>query len=99
MLAAVGVSARVVGVDAFTNYPADMAAKPKVSSSDGSPNVEQIIALNPDLVLSWGQFTTQADTALLQAHINVIALPVDDLAGHTDRDSPCRAIDPYVCHG
>lgn len=81
MLAAVGVSARVVGVDAFTNYPADMAAKPKVSSSDGSPNVEQIIALNPDLVLSWGQFTTQADTALLQAHINVISLPVADLQG------------------
>lgn len=81
MLAAVGASARVVGVDAFTNYPAELAAKPKVSSSDGSPNVEQIIALNPDLVLSWGQFTTQADTALLQAHINVIALPVADLEG------------------
>ena len=81
MLAAVGVSARVVGVDAFTNYPADMAAKPKVSGSDGSPNVEQIIALNPDLVLSWGQFTTQADTALIQAQINVIALPVADLQG------------------
>ena len=81
MLAAVGASARVVGVDAFTNYPADMAAKSKISSSDGSPNVEQIIALNPDLVLSWGQFTTQADTALLQAHINVIALPVADLQG------------------
>ncbi len=81
MLAAVGVSTRVVGVDAFTNYPADMAVKPKVSSSDGSPNVEQIIALNPDLVLSWGQFTTQADTALLQAHINVISLPVADLQG------------------
>ncbi len=81
MLAAVGVSARVVGVDAFTNYPAEMAAKPKVSSNDGNPNVEQIIALNPDLVLSWGQFTTQADTALLQAHINVIALPVANLQG------------------
>ncbi|HEX5440076.1 MAG TPA: ABC transporter substrate-binding protein, partial [Ktedonobacterales bacterium] len=81
MLAAVGVSARVVGVDAFTNYPADMAAKPKVSGSDGSANVEQIIALNPDLVLSWGQFTTQADTALLQAHINVVSLPVADLQG------------------
>lgn len=81
MLAAVGVSARVVGVDAFTNYPADMAAKPKVTGGDGAPNVEQIIALNPDLVLSWGQFTTQADKALLQAHINVVSLPVADLAG------------------
>ncbi|HET8908709.1 MAG TPA: cobalamin-binding protein, partial [Ktedonobacterales bacterium] len=81
MLAAVGVSARVIGVDAFTNYPADMAAKPKVTGSDGAPNVEQIVALNPDLVLSWGDFTKQADVALLQAHINVISLPVADLAG------------------
>lgn len=81
MLAVVGVSARVVGVDAFTNYPAEMAAKPKMTGGDGAPNVEQIIALNPDLVLSWGQFTTQADKALLQAHINVVSLPVADLAG------------------
>lgn len=81
MLAAIGVSARVVGVDANTNYPADMAAKPKVTGTDGAPNVEQIIALNPDLVLSWGEFTTQADKALLQAHINVISLPVENLAG------------------
>jgi iron complex transport system substrate-binding protein len=81
MLAAVGVSARVIGVDAFTNYPADMASKPKVTGSDGTPNVEQIVALNPDLVLSWGDFTKQADAALLQAHVNVISLPVADLAG------------------
>lgn len=81
MLAAVGATSRVVGVDAFTNYPAEMAAKPKVSGANGAPNVEQIIALNPDLVLSWGQFTTQADTALLQAHINVVALPVAGLDG------------------
>lgn len=81
MLAAVGASGRVVAVDSFTNYPADMAAKPKVTGADGAPNVEQIIALNPDLVLSWGEFTTQADKALLQAHITVIALPVADLQG------------------
>lgn len=81
MLAAVGATSRVVSVDAFTNYPAEMAAKPKVSGANGAPNVEQIIALNPDLVLSWGQFTTQADTALLQAHINVVALPVAGLDG------------------
>ena len=81
MLAAVGVASRVVGVDAFTNYPAAMAAKPKISGANGAPNVERIIALNPDLVLSWGQFTTQADSALLQAHINVVALPVANLEG------------------
>lgn len=81
MLAAVGASSRVVAVDAFTNYPADMASRPKVTGSNGAPNVEQIIALNPDLVLTWGQFTTQADTALMQAHIDVVALPVADLEG------------------
>ena len=81
MLAAVGVTSRVVGVDAFTNYPTEMAARPKVTGANGAPNVEQIIALNPDLVLSWGQFTTQADTALLQAHINVVSLPVAGLDG------------------
>lgn len=81
MLAAVGVASRVVGVDANTNYPAAMAAKPKVTGANGAPNVEQIIALNPDLVLSWGQFTTQADSALLQAHINVVSLPVEGLDG------------------
>jgi iron complex transport system substrate-binding protein len=81
MLAAVGVTSRVVGVDAFTNYPDDMASKTKISGSDGSPNVEQIIALNPDLVLSWGEFTTQADKALRQAHINVVSLPIEDLEG------------------
>jgi iron complex transport system substrate-binding protein len=81
MLAAVGVGKSVIGVDAFTNYPADMAAKPKVTGNDGSPNVEQIIALNPDLVLSWGQFTTKADAALLQAHISVVSLPIENLDG------------------
>lgn len=81
MLAAVGVGARVVGVDAFTNYPADMAAKPKVTGNNGAPNVEQIIALQPDLVLSWGDFTKEADAALLRAHINVISLPVANLEG------------------
>ncbi|MGE5333986.1 MAG: ABC transporter substrate-binding protein [Nitrososphaerota archaeon] len=81
MLAAVGASARVIGVDALTNYPADMAAKPKVTDGTDNPNVEQIIALKPDLVLTWNKFTEQAVKALQQANINVVALPDEDLEG------------------
>src|SRR5260370_31909583 len=46
------LTARVVGVDAFTNYPADMAAKTKATAPHGTPNVAQIVAPHPDLLLS-----------------------------------------------
>src|SRR5579863_422216 len=53
MLAALQVDSRVVGVDSYTVYPADLAALPKVSTF-GKYNVEQIVALRPDLVLDYG---------------------------------------------
>lgn len=81
MLAAAGVSARVVAVDAFTNYPAAMASKPKVTGADGKVNIEQIIGLKPDLVLGWGGFFADAEKSLLQAGIPVVDLPQRDLEG------------------
>ncbi|GCE17084.1 ABC transporter substrate-binding protein [Dictyobacter kobayashii] len=53
ILGALQLQNRVVGVDAFTNYPASLASIKKVSSSSGI-NVESIVALKPDLVLSSG---------------------------------------------
>ena len=35
MLGALGLQARVVGIDYYTNYPADLASKPKVSDVNG----------------------------------------------------------------
>src|SRR5258708_21970974 len=51
ILGALGLAARVICVDAFTNYPAAMAAKTKVTAPHGTTNVEQIVALKPDLEL------------------------------------------------
>jgi iron complex transport system substrate-binding protein len=82
ILGALHVTGRVIGVDTFTDYPADMAAKPKVTDANGRPNIEQIVALQPDLVLGYGgEETRAADLALEQAHINVVDLPNLDLSG------------------
>lgn len=79
ILAAVKVDPRVIGVDAFTDYPAAMAAKPKVTSDTGQVNVEQIISLTPDLVLDYSTFHADADHQLTQSGIPVIVIPSPDL--------------------
>jgi len=85
ILGALGEQTQVVGVDYYTDYPADMAAKPKVTDVNSAPNIEQIIALKPDLVLSYGKDTnssvSHADTQLMAAHITVYDLPALDLEG------------------
>jgi iron complex transport system substrate-binding protein len=82
MLAAIGVGSRIVAVDSTTNYPADLANKPKVSDpATGAVNVEQVVALKPDLVLSWNHFSGDADQKLMQAGVSVIDLPGMDLSG------------------
>lgn len=79
ILAALKVDAHVIGVDTYTDYPAAMAAKPKVTSDTGQVNVEQIISLTPDLVLDYSTFHPDADHQLAQAGIHVIAIPSPDL--------------------
>lgn len=85
ILGALHEQSAVVGVDYYTDYPADMAAKPKVTDANSTPNIEQIIALKPDLVLSYGHDTnsgvSHADTQLMAAHITVYDLPALDLEG------------------
>ncbi|HEX8032677.1 MAG TPA: ABC transporter substrate-binding protein, partial [Ktedonobacterales bacterium] len=81
ILAALGAGSRVVAVDYYTNYPADFAAKQKITDSSGTANVEAIVALKPDLVLSFGGETHATDQKLLAAHISVVDLPQMDLTG------------------
>jgi iron complex transport system substrate-binding protein len=81
ILGGLKVDSRVIGVDAFTDYPPDLAAKPKVTDANGQPNVEQIVALKPDLVLGFGGETSAAERQLLGAHIDVVDLPAADVAG------------------
>jgi len=50
ILFAIGVSERIVGVTQFCDYPPEAQAKPKVGASQ--PNIESLLALNPDLVIA-----------------------------------------------
>ena len=50
ILFAIGLDEEIVGVTDFCNYPPAALAKPKVAYSQ--PNLEALIALEPDLVLA-----------------------------------------------
>lgn len=80
MLAALRLDSRVVAVDSYTVYPADLAKLPKISTF-GKYNVEQIVALKPDLVLSYGQDTKQYDAQLKNLGVDVVDLPSTNLTG------------------
>jgi iron complex transport system substrate-binding protein len=81
ILGALGLSSRVVAVDYSTNYPAALAAKPKISNASGDFDVEAIVADQPDLVLSFGGETKTVDAQLEGVHIPVVDIPQLDLTG------------------
>ncbi len=80
MLGALGLQGRVVGIDYYTNYPATLTSLPKVSDVNGKYNVERIVALKPDLVLSYGKDTRQYDTQLRNLGMHAVDLPNGDLS-------------------
>ncbi len=71
---------RVVGVDYYTSYPPALASLPKVSDANGKYNIEQIIALKPDLVLSYGGETKDYDSQLANAGLHVVDLPLSNFS-------------------
>ena len=71
---------RVVGVDYYTSYPPALASLPKVSDANGKYNIEQIIALKPDLVLSYGGETKDYDSQLANAGLQVVDLPLSNFS-------------------
>ncbi len=81
MLGALHLDSKVVGVDFYTNYPTDLTSLPKVSDANGKYTVEQIVALRPDLVLSYGQDTKQYDSQLQSLGLHVVDLPSTNLSG------------------
>jgi len=78
ILGALHLEGRVVGVDGYTNYPPALASLPKVSQGF-TYNVEKIVSLKPDLVLSYGQDTKQYDTQLTNLNLHVVDLPSGNL--------------------
>ncbi|HEX7734380.1 MAG TPA: ABC transporter substrate-binding protein [Ktedonobacteraceae bacterium] len=79
MLGALPLQGKVVAVDYYTNYPAALAALPKISDASAKYSVEQIFKLHPDLVLTYGDDTKQYDSQLENLHVNVVNLPSGDL--------------------
>lgn len=76
MLGALHLDSRVVGVDYYTDYPADLTKLPKVSNANQQYNVEQIAGLHPDLVLSYGESTKLYDSQLTNLGLHVVDLPI-----------------------
>src|SRR5258708_20493250 len=81
ILGALRLQSRVVGVDYYTDYPPDLASLPKVSNADGNFNIEKIVAISPDLWLSWAADTNQNDQQLKNLGLRVIDLPFTTLSG------------------
>lgn len=79
-LAALGLESRIVAVDYYTNYPASLKTKPQISNATSKYDVEKIVALKPDLVLSYGAETRQYDTQLKTLGLNVVDLPLGDFS-------------------
>jgi iron complex transport system substrate-binding protein len=79
ILGALPLQGKVVAVDYYTNYPASLAALPKISDATAKYNVEQIVALHPDLVLTYGNDTKLYDSQLESLHISVVNLPSGNL--------------------
>jgi iron complex transport system substrate-binding protein len=75
ILGALHLQNRVVAVDYNTNYPSALARLPKISDINGNLNVERIVALHPDLVLSSGDITKKYDAQLEQLNLHVVDLP------------------------
>ncbi len=75
ILGALNLQDRVVAVDFYTNYPAALTKKQKISDANGKVNIEEIVALHPDLILSSGGLTKQYDSQLTQSGLHVVDLP------------------------
>jgi iron complex transport system substrate-binding protein len=77
---ALGLGDRVVGVSDFCDYPPEALKKPKVGGVV-NPNIEAIIALDPDLVLALPNVTHESlFRSLRQLGIKMLALPNETIA-------------------
>jgi iron complex transport system substrate-binding protein len=84
MLFALGLDEQVVGVTEFCDYPA--AAKSKTTVGYSNPNVEALVALQPDLVLAPKDFLRPD----LQTMLEQLKIPLFVLEAHTVEDIPLQ---------
>ena len=80
ILFSLGLGPEVVGVSSFSNYPRAAAKLPVVYSYSG-PNLEKILALKPDLLISAAIVPQTVVTKLRALHLKVLVTDPSDLKG------------------
>lgn len=80
ILFALGLEDKVVGVTEFCNYPAEVLDKEKVGGFS-TPDIEKIIALQPDLILAGSIHAKEVIPALEERGLTVFALAPENLDG------------------
>lgn len=79
ILYAIGAQEQIVAVGSYCEHPEEVASKPKVGAYD-SLNVEELVALTPNLILFGTMSTDEAKVeALTQAGIEVAVFPGDTI--------------------
>ncbi|MEN6478463.1 MAG: cobalamin-binding protein [Anaerolineales bacterium] len=80
-LFAIGAGEQVVGVTSFCNYPEEAQTRPQIGGfTSDTISIEQIVALDPDLVLSTGGYQQETIEALDALGIPVLGLDPNTLA-------------------
>ncbi len=80
ILFALGLGDKVVGVDEYSNYPAEAKAKPKIGGFS-TVDIEKVVSLQPDLVLATHMHTKTVIPALEKLGITALALAPTSLEG------------------
>ncbi|HQO56124.1 MAG TPA: ABC transporter substrate-binding protein [Clostridia bacterium] len=74
ILYALNAGAKVVGVDAYSDYPEEVLKNAQVVGDYNGPNVESILALDPDIVFAANYLQQDAMDALKNAGITVVSV-------------------------
>ncbi len=80
VLFALGLGDKVVGVTDFCNYPPQALEKEKIGGFS-TPDIEKIIALQPDLILASSIHAQEVIPALEERNLTVFALAPENLNG------------------
>lgn len=73
ILFALGLGDKVVGVTEYCDYPPEAQEKPKIGGFS-TPNIEEVVALSPDLILATQRHETEIIPALEGKGLTVFAL-------------------------
>ncbi|HMP40557.1 MAG TPA: cobalamin-binding protein [Roseiflexaceae bacterium] len=74
ILFALGAGERVIAVDDFSDFPAEVGNLPRIGGLDYSYNTEQIVALEPDIVFAAAITSPEAVQQLTQLGISVVVV-------------------------